>query len=328
MPIAASIPGEGFMRNLQLVACALACALLMPALARGAEPVRSADIAKRGLKAAEFPRWKQLVPNVYAYEDLLTSAGVSFTTNSLIVVTTDGVVLVDGQDDPAHGKALVDSIKKITPQPLKYVVIASDHVDHVGGNGVIKQAWPGAVFISSPASLKTMTDAKRDVLPTETVADKRSLKVGATELQILNLGRGHTGGDLVVYLPEGKVMFLSELYLHQVFPAMITAYPSEWVATLKKAQAMDVSWFVAGHGFIDDMATMKADLTESLKATEHVVAEAKRLKAAGLACESEKNCPAFAQANLGVYGDMTLSASQAPRARARVYMELEGRLPK
>lgn len=310
------------------MACALVCALLIPALARGAEPVRSADIAKRGLKPGDFPRWKRLVPNVYAYEDLLTSAGVSFTTNSLIVVTTDGAVLVDGQDDPARGKALVDSIKKITPQPLKYVVVASDHVDHVGGNAVIKQAFPGVVFISSPASLKTMTDLKRDVLPTETVADKRSLRVGVTELQILNLGRGHTGGDLVVYLPESKVMFFSELYLHQVFPAMITAYPSEWVATLKKAQAMDVSWFVAGHGFIDDMATMKADLSESLKATEHVIAEAKRLKAAGLACESEKNCPAFAQANLGVYGDMTLSASQAPRAIARVYMEMEGKLPK
>src|SRR6185295_6859956 len=129
-------------------------------------------------------------------------------------------------------------------------VVASDHVDHVGANGELKAAFPGAVFISSPASLKTMTDLKRDVLPTETVADKRTLRVGATDIQILNLGRGHTGGDLVVYLPESKVMFLSELYLHQVFPAMITAYPSEWVETLRKAQAMDVTWYVPGHGFV------------------------------------------------------------------------------
>ncbi|MBX7199128.1 MAG: MBL fold metallo-hydrolase [Rhodospirillaceae bacterium] len=316
------------MKNLGCIAAVLSCALFGAAFAHAAEPARTADIAKRGLKPADFPRWKQLVPNVYAYEDLLSSAGVTFTTNSLIVATTDGLVLVDGQDDPERGKVLVESLKKISPQPLKYVVVASDHVDHVGANGVLKQAYPGAVFISSPASLKTMTDQKRDVLPTETVADKRSLKVGATELQILNIGRGHTGGDLVVYLPESKVLFMSELYLHHVFPAMITAYPSEWVATIKKAQAMDVSWYVAGHGFIDDMATMKADLNESLKATEQVIAEAKRLKAAGQPCESEKNCPAFAQANLGPYAEMTLSASQAPRALARVYMELEGKLPK
>ncbi len=316
------------MSKLHIMVAALSCALLASPLARAAEPAHTADIAKRGLKATDFPRWKQLVPNVYAYEDLLSSAGVTFTTNSLIVVTTDGMVLVDGQDDPERGKLLVDSLKKISPQPLKYVVVASDHVDHVGANGVLKQAFPGAVFISSPASLKTMTDLKRDVLPTETVADKRSLKVGTTELQILNIGRGHTGGDLVVYLPESKVLFMSELYLHQVFPAMITAYPSEWAATIKKAQGMDVSWYVAGHGFIDDMATMKADLNESLKATELVISEAKRLKAAGQACESEKNCPAFAQAKLGPYAEMTLAASQGPRALARVYMELEGKLPK
>ncbi len=316
------------MKTSHIMAAALVCAALHSTVAGAAEPAPTADIAKRGLKAADFPRWKELEPNIYAYEDLLTSAGVSFTTNSLIVVTTDGAVLVDGQDDPERGKLLVESLKKITPQPLKYVVVASDHVDHVGANGVLKQAYPGAVFISSPASLKTMTDLKRDVLPTETVADKRTLKVGSTELQILNIGRGHTGGDLVVYLPATKVLFMSELYLHHVFPAMITAYPSEWVATLKKAQAMDVSWYVAGHGFIDDKATMKADLNESLKATELVVSEAKRLKAAGQTCESEKNCPAFAQAKLGPYADMTLAASQAPRALARVYMELDGKLSK
>lgn len=316
------------MKAFHCAAVALAFALLQPAVSQSAEPARTADIAKRGLKPADFPRWKQLVPNVYAYEDLLTSAGVSFTTNSLIVVTTDGAVLVDGQDDPERGKALVDSLKKITAQPLKYVVVASDHVDHVGANGVLKQAFPGAVFISSPASLKTLTDQKREVLPTETVADKRALKVGGTELQILNIGRGHTGGDLVVYLPASKVLFMSELYLHHVFPAMITAYPSEWVATIKKAQGIDVSWYVAGHGFIDDMATMKADLNEFLKATELVVSEAKRLKAAGVPCENEKNCPAASQANWGPYADMTLAASQAPRALARVYMELDGKLPK
>jgi cyclase len=312
-----------------LVAGALTGALLLPSLSWSAEPVRTADIAKRDLKAAAFPRWKQLVPNVYAYEDLLAAGpGVTITTNSLIVVTTDGVVVVDGQDDAARGQALVDSIKKITPQPIKYMVIASDHVDHVGGNPVIKAAYPNIVFISSPASLKTLTEAKRENLPSETVADKRTLKVGATDIQILNLGRGHTGGDLAVYLPESKVLFLSELYLHHVFPAMITAYPSEWVATLKKAQAMDVSWFVAGHGFIDDMATMKADLNESIKATELVISEAKRLRAAGLVCETEKNCPAALQAKWGAYSDMTLLGSQAPRALARVYMEMDGKLPK
>jgi glyoxylase-like metal-dependent hydrolase (beta-lactamase superfamily II) len=161
------------------------------------------------------------------------------------------------------------------------------------------------------------------------VTDKRELKLGGTDIHILNIGRGHTGGDLVVYLPQSKVMFMSELYNRYVFPPMITAYPSEWAATQRRALAMDVTWYIPGHGSTDgDAATLKADLNEYLRATDHVIAEAKRLRAAGLACESEKNCAAFEKADWGGYGSWTLFKGQAPRALARVYLELDGKLPK
>jgi glyoxylase-like metal-dependent hydrolase (beta-lactamase superfamily II) len=317
------------MRQLNLILGALACAFVAPSLASGAEVVKTANIAERGLKPTDFPRWHQIVPNVYAYEDKLTSAGQTLTTNSLIVVTTDGVVIVDGQDNIEQGKAMVANIKKITPQPVKYMIIASDHTDHVGANPALKEAWPNMVFISTPASKKTMEAQKREILATELVTDKRDLKVGGTDIQILNLGRGHTGGDLVVYLPQSKVMFMSELYDRYVFPPMITGFPSEWAATIKKAQAMDVTWYIPGHGFTDsDAATLKADLGEYLKATEHVISEAKRLRAAGLSCETEKNCPAHEKANWGSYTTWTLYPQQAPRALARVYMEMDGKLPK
>ncbi len=317
------------MKKLNVIAGAVACAFVAPALAWSAETVKTANIAERGLKPADFPRWHQVVPNVYAYEDKLTSAGQTLTTNSLIVVTTDGVVIVDGQDNIEQGKAMVANIKKITPQPVKYMIIASDHVDHVGANPALKEAWPNMVFISTPASKRTMEAQKREILASELVTDKRELKVGGTDIQILNLGRGHTGGDLVVYLPQSKVMFMSELYDRYVFPPMITGFPSEWAATIKKAQAMDVTWYIPGHGFTDsDAATLKADLGEYLKATEHVISEAKRLRAAGLTCETEKNCPAHEKANWGSYTAWTLYPQQAPRALARVYMEMDGKLPK
>jgi len=317
------------MKNMHFAWAALACALLATTGLSAAEAGKTADIAHHGLKATDFPRWHQIVPNVYAYEDTLITPDFTFTTNSLIVVTNEGVVLVDGQDNETRGKALVDAIKKITPQPLKYVVIASDHGDHVGGLPVIKSAFPDAVFISSSASLKTMTAQKRAVLATELVDDKRSLELGGTEIQILNLGRGHTGGDLVVYLPQTKVMFLSELYDRGLFPPMITGFPTEWVATLKKAQAMDVTWFIPGHGFTTgDAATLKADLDYFTKAVELVVSEGKRLHAAGIPCPTEKDCPANKQANWGPYADATAAAGQAPRALARAYFELDGKLPK
>lgn len=315
------------MARFQLLISIVTAVALFPSFAWSADAAHTADIAERGLTADDFPRWKELAPNVYSYADLLTAGGTTLTTVSLIVVTSEGVVLIDGQDTIEQGEALVANIKKITSQPVKYNVIASDHGDHVNSNPAIQAAYPDVVFISSPVSQKLLADENRPPIPTEVVADKRTLSLGGTDIEILNIGRGHTGGDLVAYLPETKVLFLGELYLRYVFPAMVTAYPSDWVETLKKAKAMDVTWYVPGHGFVDDAATLKADLDESLKATEHVIAEAKRLHAAGFACASEDDCPAAEHANWGSYRDWTLYSSQASRALARVYREINGTLP-
>ncbi len=151
----------------------------------------------------------------------------------------------------------------------------------------------------------------------------------------MNLGRAHTGGDLVVYLPQTKIMFMSEVYLRGVFPAMRSAYPSEWVETIKKAQAMDVSLYIAGHGFVDDPATMKKDLEESRKALASVIAEAKRLHAANVPCtvtpaargSKPTLCEAAQKANWGPYADWALASSQEQVAILKVYQEIEGKLP-
>lgn len=316
------------MKKLYMVTAALAGALIMSTGAFAADLAKSADIAYHGLEPGDFPRWHQLEPNIYAYEDTLTTPHFTFTTNSLIIVTSDGVVLVDGQDHDEQGESLVKAIKEITSQPLKYVVIASDHGDHVNALPIVKDAFPEAVYISSSASLKTMKDLDRPILATELVDDERTLKLGDTEIQILNLGRGHTGGDLVVYLPATKVMFLTELYDRNIFPPMVTGFPTEWVATLKRAQAMDVKWFIPGHGFTTGSpAELKADLEDFTNAVELIVSEGKRLRATGVPCPDEKDCPANVLANWGHYAGFTAAAGQAPRALARAYAEIEGKLP-
>lgn len=309
------------------VALALACGAAFSSYAAETAPVPTADIAKRGLTAQDFPRTKQLAPDVYVYEDLLTADGTGFTTNSLIVVTSGGVVVADGQANVKLTQALIDTVAKITPQPIRYVVIASDHGDHAGGNAAFAAANPDVVFIASPASQKVL--ARNAALPpvAETVADKRMLTVGGTEIEILNLGRGHTGGDLTVYLPRSKVLFLGELYLHHLFPSMVTGYPSEWAAALKKAQDMDAAWYVPGHGFTDDATAMKAGLGQARAVIERIIAEAKRLRAAGHPCESQKDCPAAAHAQWGAYAGLTAYEPQHARALARAYMELDGKLP-
>src|ERR1019366_3196162 len=152
------------------------------ALAQAPQVLRTGAIADRGLTPADFPQLKKLLDNVYVFSDLHT-AGFGYMTNDMIVITSDGVLVADGQGNVAVTQKLVDQIKKLTSQPIKYVVVCSEHGDHTGGNS----AFPStATFISSPFSKATFEkqaandkpDGPKTRVPTETVSDKRVLKLG------------------------------------------------------------------------------------------------------------------------------------------------------
>src|SRR5438445_2839108 len=96
-----------------------AAAMLAAAGATAAE-VQTADPMMRGLKESDFPRLKQLEPGVYSYEALRPSEPGKFkTTVDMIVVTSGGVLVADGQGNVAAAETLIATIKKLTPQPIK-----------------------------------------------------------------------------------------------------------------------------------------------------------------------------------------------------------------
>jgi len=309
------------------LATALFCALLLISpTVKGADVPPSADITARGLKDVDFPRMREIHPNVFVYEGLHSPLpdGTLINTVSLIVVTSDGVVVVDGQGDIWQTKLMIENIRKLTQQPIVRVVVASDHGDHVGGNAAFSAAYPDVEFFASAVSRSRLSNSVSYSM--RIVSDAQSITMGETEIQILNLGRAHTGGDLAVYLPQSQILFLGEIYLRGLFPAMNTAHPTEWVKTIEAAQAMDVSWYIPGHGFIDDEAAMEHDLDGYREALVAVINESERLYAAGLTCESPTNCSATESADWGQYEDWTASGMQAPFAIGRVFQELEGAL--
>src|SRR5204862_93447 len=83
------------------------------------------------------------------------------------------------------------------------------------------------------------------------LADNRMQQMRTTEIQIVNIGRTHTGGDLAVYLPKEKVLWMSESFNPNRFPTLRTGYPTEWVKAIDTAQKMDVQYYAVAHGFID-----------------------------------------------------------------------------
>jgi glyoxylase-like metal-dependent hydrolase (beta-lactamase superfamily II) len=294
--------------------------------------VRTGDVTVRGLTAEDFPRVKKLADNIYAYEELANPIGsnAAFTTNSLIIVTREGVVVVDGQANEVQTKKLVDTIARITPQPIRYVIVGADHGDHVLGNG----AFPaGVTFIAHPTSKAAIERMGRGVgrggsrapvpIPQETVSDRRTLSLGDTEIQILFLGRAHTGGDLEVFLPRENIMWMSEVFFNRVYPSVgggFTAFPSEWIETIKKAAEMKAGLYVPNHGFIDPPQVLNEEFVNFRRALENIVSEAKRLHTAGASLEV-----AYRNVNLGEFQYWYRAANNMPDCVRKVYAELEGR---
>jgi glyoxylase-like metal-dependent hydrolase (beta-lactamase superfamily II) len=162
-------------------------------------------------------------------------------------------------------------------------------------------------------------------IPQETVADRRVLTLGGTELQILFLGRAHTGGDLQVFLPRQNILFMSEVFFNRLYPSVggnRSAYPIEWIETIRKSQAMNAAMYVPNHGFVDSAPVLQEELENFRRALENLVAESRRLHDAKVSLE---NAPRLI--NLGEFQYWYRAANNMPDAVRQVYLELEGKLP-
>jgi cyclase len=287
-------------------------ALALCTLPHEQKPIRTGDIDVRGLKVSDFPRTRKLADNVYSYEQIDPTKR-TVTVNNLIVVTREGVLVADSQGTVENTKRLVADIARLTPQPIKYVVVGSEHGDHTGGIS----AFPaGVTYLAHPFS------APRIKQPTEPVSDRKVLTLGATVIEVRFLGRAHTGGDLEVYLPREGVMFMSEVFSNHVFPSLANGYPSEWVQTLKKAEAVQARVYVPAHGFVDDPEILREEMRDFRFALERVISEGRRLHELKMPLEK-----ALVAADFGRYEEWTRKENNAPGAHKRVYTELDGQLP-
>jgi len=309
--------------------CALMAGLLIVGCLDGSlamAQVRTGYPEERGLKPTDFPRVIKLADSVYGYEDLRAPG---FTTVSFFVVGGDGVLLADGQESPAAMQRLLGTIAKITPKPIKWYVVGSDHADHTGGNSLLPHDVRYIVHPTSKWQLERDAVAAANnpsiypvIVPPEAMrSDHETIDIGGRKVEVMFLGRAHTGGDLMVYLPSDKILFMSEVYFNRVFPAMRAAYPTEWLHVIDEALQMDVQRYVPAHGFIEEAGISRVQLVEFRGAVDYVAAEARRLHDLGLSPEE-----ALKQANWGSYGSWMLADSQRLIAIKRVFSELNGDL--
>ena len=293
MAAAGSVRESGTMRKAFIQA--LFTLLLAAPGVHAQDVVRTGDIAARGLKNSDFPRITKIADRVYAYEQVDPTKR-TVTVNNLIVITSEGVVVADGQGTVENTRRLVSDIATLTPLAIRYVIVGSEHGDHRGGDAAFPSS---AVFIKEP----------------------RTLSMGDTDIQILNIGRAHTGHDLVTYLPREKILWMSEVFSNRIFPSMANSNPLEWVETLKKAERMDVRVYLPAHGFIDSPAILREEERNFRLALERVIAEGRRLHDARVPVDE-----AVGRADFGPYASWTRRADNADGALMRIYMDLDGEL--
>ena len=173
------------------------------------------------------------------------------TRQAMFVVTGDGVIATDpiGYGQPQAVTTYLEEIKKVTPQPVRYLIYSHHHFDHIAGGQPFKDA--GATVIAHTRAKERLA-ALQDpatVLPDETVDTSRTIELGNTTLELRYGGLNHSDSSLVMRLPREKIIFAVDFIPVASIPGrgMIDSYPLEWEASLKEVLAMDWERLIPGH---------------------------------------------------------------------------------
>lgn len=200
---------------------------------------------------------KKVAPDVYA-----AIGGPKAGSNAGFVVGDDGVLVIDSFFYPEAATALLEQIRKITSKPVRYVVNTHYHIDHVAGDAVFKTAGatiiahrnvPGWIHSENvhlfgegiTPEVRQRIDAL--IPPDRTLDAPLTLTLGKRPIEIRPI-EGHTGGDLMVEIPDAKVVFAGDILWNHRTPTITDGTISWWTASLVKLEAAPDTVFVPGHG--------------------------------------------------------------------------------
>jgi glyoxylase-like metal-dependent hydrolase (beta-lactamase superfamily II) len=242
--------------------------------------------------------FEQLSEHAYAY----TAEG---DPNTGIIIGDDAVLVADTQATPVMAQDVIRRIREVTDKPIKYVLLTHYHAVRVLG----ATAYNAEQIIASQDTYDLIVergeqDMKSEIerfprlfnavesvpgltWPTLTFQKKMTLWMGKLEVQILQLGRGHTKGDTVVWLPQEKTLLSGDLVEYGATPYAGDAYFQDWPATLDAIAALKPEKLVPGRG-----AALKTpqEVADGLAGTRAFISELYSL-------DAHRNGPIYAHLN-------------------------------
>jgi glyoxylase-like metal-dependent hydrolase (beta-lactamase superfamily II) len=202
----------------------------------------------------------KLSDNAYAY----TAEG---DPNTGVIVGDDAVMVIDTQATPVMAQDVIRHIRGVTDKPIKYVMLSHYHAVRVLGASGYK---PEHIIASRDTYDLIVERGEQDkaseigrfprlfqavesvppgmTWPTITFTGRMSIWLGKLEVQLIQLGRGHTKGDAVAWLPQQKILFSGDLVEFDATPYAGDAYFSDWPQTLDNIAALQPRALVPGRG--------------------------------------------------------------------------------
>lgn len=221
----------------------LAGACTITAQGRGAQPNQPPPA---------LPKLEKVKDDIYLIEnsDVTPEALRYWGGNITVVLTNDGVVLVDSKFARAHDD-VVAKVKSLTDKPIKYVVLTHNHGDHSEGAPLF-EAMGANVIISNDDRENMARAANPGWLPALTFMGQSRLFLGGKELQLSQF-RGHTRGDTIVYFPADRVLVLGDLLTTNPLMPPIVNYGdggnwTDWTKSMDEVLKMDFDVAIPGHG--------------------------------------------------------------------------------
>ena len=152
------------------------------------------------------------------------------------------------------GKAEREAIANSIRQPVRFLVSSTFHNNYSKGNLAYADVWRigHESYRSDLLALmqrdKVPAEEQKTRLPNETFRDRVTLYLGGKEIQIRYLGRGHTRGDSIIYVPQDRIAYLSELFFAEQFVYIDDGYGLDWLKTLDAVEGLGAEIFVPAHG--------------------------------------------------------------------------------
>lgn len=259
--------------------------------------------------------------------------GEGLGPNSGFIISDDAVMVIDSLVGPGLAREVLAQVQRVTTKEVRYLVNTHHHGDHVLGNivfasahiiahykcrQIMAESWPHMVRSWSQLRPDLAEDlaGAQITLPDITFSDRFTLYMDGRQLEFMYTGHGHTPDDIVLYLPQDRVLFAADLLFAGMFPFMRDSNSQGWIDALDKILPLEATTVVPGHGPVskkDELLVQREFMTT--------------LRGMVLACFQQGMSDEEAVRSLQLKGyEHWLGQERLPLCVSRIYAELRGEI--